>query len=139
MPIFSILLLILFPAIVLAQSDDFSADDILGQYLLTGKRVTKQQTYNGKVTIYREDNALKLKRVIDGKTIVGDVAGGYVLDGDTRVIRMRFKQAQKSYEEICQWQGDLKNYTHMRCYLYHPASDNRDSAMEVMYLDLATN
>jgi hypothetical protein len=93
------------------------ADFILGKYLLPGKGVDSQQTYTGKITIYREDRKLKLSRIIDGETIIGDVVFETALGRYKKVTRIRFKQGNKSYEETCLWQGDLDNYARMSCYL----------------------
>ena len=129
-----VILLALAPFLACAE-DDFMADFILGKYLLVGKGVDTQYTYTGKITIYREENSLKLKRVVDGKTTVGSVAFESALGGDSKVIRIRFSQAGKSFEETCLWQSDLDNYARISCYLYSPGGDTRDPGMEVMYHD----
>lgn len=131
----TIVILITLAPFLASAEDDFMADFILGKYLLLGKGVDTQRTYTGKVRIYREDQGLKLTRMIDGQSVVADVTFETALGGDANVIRIRFKQADQSYEETCLSQSDLDNYARLTCYLYHPGSTTRDPGMEVFYHD----
>jgi hypothetical protein len=130
----AIFLLLIIPVFACAE-DGVIADFILGKYLLVGKGVDTQQTYTGEIIIYRDDKGLKLIRMINGQSTVADVGFETTLGGDKEVIRIRFKQADKSYEETCLWQSDLDNYARISCYLYHSGNNTKDPGMEVMFHD----
>lgn len=56
----AIVLALLVPVFAVAQGDFFT-EFFVGDYLLVGKGLNTNKTYTGKVEIYRENGALKLK------------------------------------------------------------------------------
>lgn len=129
------LFLVLSVATIANAEDDFLTGFFVGEYLLVGKALDSKQTYSGKVTIYLDDDALKLKKIIAGQTIIADVALEATAGGDSKVLRMRYQQAGVNYEQTCLWQSDLDNYARISCYLYQPQKQTRDPGLEVLFYD----
>jgi hypothetical protein len=113
--------------------EDFFGDFFAGKYLLVGKGPDTEQTYTGKVDIYRDNGILKVKRVIGGRSVVGNVAFEPASDGDTKVLRFRYEQAYIEYEQTCLWQSDLDNYARISCYLYQPGVRTSNPGLEVLF------
>ncbi len=129
------LFLVLFIPTIASAEDDFLRDFFAGEYLLLGKALDSNKTYTGKVSIYRDGNALKLKKIINGQTTIANAALESTLGGDRKVLRIRYQQAGVNYEQTCLWQSDLDNYARISCYLYQPGTDTRDPGLEVLFYD----
>ncbi len=129
------LFLVLFIPTIASAEDDFLRDFFAGEYLLLGKALDSNKTYTGKVSIYRDGNALKLKKIINGQTTIANVVLESTLGGDSKVLRIRYQQAGVNYEQTCLWQSDLDNYARISCYLYQPGTDTRDPGLEVLFYD----
>ena len=125
--------------IVFAQSA-FAEENILndyfeGSYLLVGKGVDTDHTYTGKVEIFRDKGSLKLKRTVNGTAIVGSAAIEAALGGDARVLRFRYVEAGKAFEQTCLWSNDLDNYPRISCYLYEAGGKTMNPGLEVLFHD----
>lgn len=59
--------------------------------------------------------------------------------GDARVLRIRFEQDGKSYEQTCMVGSDLDNYARISCYLYVPGRKTMNPGMEVLFIDHNAN
>ena len=128
--------LLFFSTLVCAESENFT-EFFVGDYLLLGKGVDTDETYSGKTVIYTEQGHLKLKRMIGGDSITGDIAFEPALGGEAEVLRIRFQDGGKKYEQTCLWQTDLNNYPRISCYLYRPGVYTDKPGMEVMFHDRA--
>ncbi len=131
-------LVLLVSASALGQ-DDFSSEFLIGKYLLVGKGFDSNETYIGKVEIYREEGNLKIKRVVNNQVIVGETAIESALGGDTKVLRFRYKEAGEMHEQTCLWQSDLDNYARISCYLYQPNVKTLNPGLEVLFHDHTAN
>lgn len=114
---------------------DFLAEAQIGKYILIGKAVDSDKTYMGKVEIFAEADTLKVTRTIDGNTVTGRAAIEPALNGDATVLRIRFAQNGKEFEETCLFRGDLDNNSRISCYLYHPGISTKDPGLEAMFHD----
>lgn len=136
---FFVTLLTLISFVTYAQTpeteEDFISAFVTGQYVLIGQGIDTDTTYSGHVSIYLEDKQLKIKRVIDGKLIIGTAAFESALNGDAKVLRIRFLDNSKSYEETCLWASDLDNYARISCYLYIPGKDIKKPGFEALFID----
>jgi hypothetical protein len=127
--------LALFTSSPVLASEDFFGDFFVGNYLLVGKALDTEQTYTGKVEIYRDNDSLKVKRIIGGQTVAGRAAFEPALGGDTKVLRFRYKEAGIEYEQSCLWQSDLDNYARISCHLYRPGVRTSNPGLEVLFHD----
>lgn len=116
-------------------NNDSLGDFLVGNYLLVGKGLDIEQTYTGKVEIFRENDILKVKRVIGGNTVIGNAAIEPALGGDTKVLRFRYEETGIEYEQSCLWQSDLDNYARISCYLYQPGVQTSNPGLEVLFHD----
>ena len=115
--------------------DDLMHGFVVGQYVLIGQGVNTESTYSGEVSIFIEDNQLKVKRAINGNVILGTAAFESTLNGDTKVLRIRFFENNRSYEETCMWSSDLDNYARITCYLYIPGEKITNPGYEALFID----
>jgi len=118
-----------------AQADDSGLRDfLLGNYILIGKAVDSDATYQGKVELYAEKNGgMKAKRMIQGQTVIGDAALETALGGEAQVLRIRFSEKNIAYEETCLWKSDLDNYARISCYLYRPGGATANPGLEALF------
>lgn len=108
---------------------------LVGDYLLVGKAPDSQLTYSGKVSIRAGEQGLEVRRVIGDTSVTGIAAIEPALQGEARVLRIRFEQEGVGFEETCLWQSDLDNYARISCYLYQPQVPTRQPGLEVMFYD----
>ena len=118
--------------------EDFLSSFVKGKYLLVGKSVDSDQTYHGKVEIKNNDGALNVLRHINGKTINGTGAIESVLNGDAKVLRIRFSENDIQYEQTCLIDNDLDNYARISCHLYQPNVSTNQPGLEVLFIDRTT-
>lgn len=129
-----IVILIILPLASIAE-EDFLSSFVQGSYLLVGKGLDSEQTYHGKVQIKNNNGALKIVRYINGKTIDATGAIEPALNGDARVLRIRFTENEKLYEQTCLVDSDLDNYARISCYLYQPEAKTNQPGLEVLFND----
>jgi hypothetical protein len=130
--------LALFTSSPALANEDFFGDFFVGKYLLIGKGLNTEQTYTGKVEIYRENDSLKVKRIIGGQSVIGSALFEPALGGDTKVLRFRYEEAGIEYAQSCLWQSDLDNYARISCYLYRPGVRTSNPGLEVLFHDRTT-
>jgi hypothetical protein len=111
------------------------SDFLLGKYLLVGKGIDTGRAYTGKVEIFREKGELRVKRIIDNKVVVGSAAIEFALGGDADVLRFRYNEGGKKYEQTCLWLSDLDNYARISCYLYESGVHTINPGLEVLFHD----
>ena len=111
------------------------SDFLLGKYLLVGKGVDTGQVYTGKVEIFREKSELRVKRIIGNKVVVGSAAIESALGSDANVLRFRYNEGGKKYEQTCLWLSDLDNYARISCYLYKPGVHTINPGLEALFHD----
>jgi len=78
---------------------------------------------------------LKVRRSINGQVIYGTAAIETALNGDARVIRIRFRENQIFYEQTCLSQSDLDNYARISCYLYRLDKSTTEPGLEALFHD----
>ena len=115
--------------------ENFLASFISGEYTLVAQGIDTQETYSGSVSIYLEENKLKIKRVINGKTIFGLANFETALNGDANVLRIRFSEMNINYEETCLFRSDLDNYARISCYLYIPGKTILKPGLETFFIN----
>ncbi|TEW51511.1 hypothetical protein [Psychromonas algicola] len=126
-----------FFSLAVRAEDNFVEKFVVGDYLLIGEGIDTQQTYSGKVSIYLEERKLKVKRIIDGQSIVGVASFESVLSGESKALRIRFQENNIRYEESCLWGSDLDNYARISCYLYIPGADINKPGLEALFINHA--
>lgn len=127
-----LLLLVCIPPFAFAEQD---GSFLIGKYRLVGKAADSDETYTGKVEIFLENEALKVRRKIEKQMTVGDAGIESALNGDAKVLRIRFTENDVKYEETCLWRSDLNNYARISCYLYQPDMRTMDPGLEVLFYD----
>lgn len=131
---FFLSILVCIPPFAFAEQNSFF---LTGKYLLVGKAVDSDETYTGKVEIFLENETLKVRRKIEKQVTVGDATIESALNGDAKVLRIRFSESDVKYEETCLWRSDLNNYARISCYLYQPGVKTMSPGLEVLFYDHA--
>lgn len=134
-----IALMVMITPFVANAEDNFLARYLVGNYLLIGQGVDSKSTYSGNVSMYLENNKLKVKRTIKGKVTIGQASFKQVLQGDSSVLRIQFSENGISFEETCLLRGDLDNYARITCYLYIPGADITNPGLEALFIDNSLN
>ena len=114
--------------------DDFLKDFIIGNYVLIGKAINSDDTYHGKVQIYKDKSNIKIKRLIDQKEIIGDAKLETTADGDATVLRINFIDNNERVNSTCLIHSDLHNYPRITCYLYYPDFKTFDPGLETFFI-----
>jgi hypothetical protein len=133
-----LLLFLLMVPLVQAQdlSDAFLADFVAGTYLLIGRQMDSETTYQGRIDIFRDpQHVLKVRRTIGGRVIEGTAAIEKATMAETQVLRMRFTEAGTPYECTCLIQGDLDNYARLSCHRYRRDGKTRQPGLEALFHD----
>lgn|SRR5690554_201290 len=123
------------PPLAVAEDNLMFYNFLVGDYLLIGKALDSDETYTGKVRLYLEDDALKVHRTINGKTVTGNAALETALHGEKTVLRIRFTENKVKYEKTCLSQTDLDNYARLSCYLYQPRKSTKKPGLEALFYD----
>jgi hypothetical protein len=119
-------------------ADDPLTGFVVGNYLLVGKAPDSNKTYHGKLSINNRDGQLKVTRNTNGVSIQGSAAIERSLDSGANVLRIRFFEKGKNYEETCLVSGDLDNYARISCYLYTTDNTTKQPGMEVLFHEVTT-
>ncbi|TNC85107.1 MAG: hypothetical protein CSH37_08730 [Thalassolituus sp.] len=122
-------------SLVCVAEDDFLHMMVQGKYLLVGKGLDSDHTYHGKVEIKEQNGKLTVLRRINGKTTHGAAAIESALDGDAKVLRIKFAEGESKYEETCMIGSDLDNNARISCYLYQPKIRTMQPGLEVLFND----
>ncbi|MES9846192.1 MAG: hypothetical protein ABW162_06275 [Candidatus Sedimenticola sp. PURPLELP] len=130
-----LVVLVLTIPLAMAERQEAIARFVVGNYLLIGKSVDSTETYHGTIEIHADGKQLGVKRVINGETVLGSGAIEQALGGDTDVLRIRFTQYGKVFEETCLVSGDLDNYARISCYLYQPGVKTMNPGLEAFFHD----
>jgi hypothetical protein len=132
------LFLILAVIPVLSQADDamneFLKMIVPGEYTVIGKNINSDKTYQGEVSITRQDDTFAVMRSINGTKIVGQAAIESAAGGDAKVLRIRFEENNVNYEETCLVSSDLDNYARISCYLYMQDGKTRQPGLEALFI-----
>lgn len=121
------------------MDEDFLSNFVSGNYLLIGQGVDTNETYNGTVSIYLENQQLKIKRTINKQVTNGVAHFKSTLSGDSKVLRIQFSENDIDYEETCLWASDLDNSARITCYLYIPGADIKNPGIEALFIDHSFN
>ena len=108
---------------------------VQGKYLIVGKAIDSEKTYIGKISIVKDKDTLQVIRTIDDLQVTGSASIETAIGGDAKVLRIRFKEQEKKYEETCMVSSDLDNNARISCYLYQPNVTTNDPGFEVFYND----
>ena len=130
----SLILLLIYSAFIHAE-EDFLEMMVQGKYLIVGKAIDSEKTYFGKLSIFKDKGTLQVIRTIDDRQVSGNASIESAIGGDAKVLRIRFKEQEKSYEETCMVSSDLDNNARISCYLYQPNIKTNDPGFEVFYND----
>lgn len=116
--------------------ENFLAHFISGRYHLIGKALNSQETYYGKATLTtHKKNKLVIQKIIAGKTIVGSDAIEKTSLSNAFVLRIRFSEKNKPFEETCMISSDLDNQARITCYLYQPDVSTKNPGFEAYFVD----
>ncbi|MDO6682639.1 MULTISPECIES: hypothetical protein [unclassified Oceanobacter] len=133
------LLLVVLSSVSYAKDIDsaagFLADFLSGHYTLVGKAVNSDATYTGKVTLYQEHGALKVKRAINNRVVLADATLEKSFSGDADVLKIQFTDNGVNYKESCLFSGDLDNYARISCYLYMADGETNSRGLETFFID----
>ena len=91
---------------------------LVGSYECIGRWPDSNKTFSGRVEISEANEGVKIIRMIDGQIIEAVGKYGTATPDGIRVLRVKFNQNGKAYEETCLVSGDLDNYARITCYLY---------------------
>ena len=105
-----------------------------GTYLLIGKHLDSSETYLGEVSIALSESGLSITRTISGKVVHGTASISHATSDHTPVLRMRFSEGGKDYEETCIVANDLDNYARITCYFYVPGTRTKNPGMEALFI-----
>ncbi len=122
-------------AFIVYAEDGLLSDLLIGKYLLIGKSPDSDNTYSGKVEIYGGTDKLKVIRQIGNLTVHGEATIETVLNGDAKVLRVRFSENTIEYEETCLVHSDLDNNPRISCYLYQPGVKTEMPGIEALFHD----
>jgi hypothetical protein len=115
--------------------EDFLRNYISGNYLLIGKSVDSDKTYHGNLSIRADNSQLRVTRNLNGESVDGNATIESTSSGDRSVLRIRFMQNHREYEETCLFQSDLDNYPRISCYLYQPGKNTDNPGLEAFFHD----
>lgn len=132
---FIVTLLLLATSLVAYGGEDFLKTMVQGKYILVGKAVDSDATFHGRVEIKQVADELIVTRKVSGKVIKGRAAIEPAAGGDARVLRIRFEDSGRAYEETCMVGSDLDNYARISCYLYEPGVKTSQPGLEVFFID----
>lgn len=115
------------------EKDEYLKQYILGDYQIIGKSLDSKVTYCGIASIYQSGSELTVKRIINGKTIVGKVSIEKAGPEKISVLRTRFSDSGADFEQTCLVSSDLDNYARITCYLYSPGKRTDDPGLEAYF------
>jgi hypothetical protein len=119
-----------------AIDEAFLYDYLAGKYILIGKALDGDSTYQGSVEFVSKRDHLDVTRTLNGVTVMGIGRIEYALGADrATVLRVRFKQDGVDYETTYLWRSDLDNYARISGYLYRPGVKTDSPGMEVLFID----
>lgn len=130
-----IVVLLFLPLPGVAEDESMIRNFLVGDYLLVGNGPDSDEPYTGKVRLYLEGSALKVRRTINGQTVTGNAAIETALRGEAKVLRIRFTEGETVYEKTCLSQSDLDNYARISCYLYRPEESTESPGLEALFYD----
>ena len=107
---------------------------VFGQYDLIGKSIGSKNTYFGEVSIAGTDENMTVTRTINGKIVKGTAAIEHTTGEKIHVLRMRFEENGKNFEETCLVDIDLDNYARLTCHLYIPNETVSEPGLEAMFI-----
>ena len=128
------LALLVLSSVAMAQESPL-ADFVVGSYVLIGRSIESDDTYSGRIEIYRAADGLKIRRTLHGVVTAGDAAIETVLGGEAQVLRLRFTDNAERFEETCLVQGDLDNAARISCYLYKPGQRTAKPGLEALFIE----
>lgn len=106
-----------------------------GNYFLVGKHLDSKETYYGEVSITKNESGLSVVRNISGKVVTGSAAVEHATPDKVPVLRIRFSDSGKNYEETCMVGSDLDNYARITCHLYLPGKKTMEPGMEAYFIN----
>jgi len=113
------------PGVAAGSQPSPTSDDIndllgylTGSYFLIGKELDGEKTFLGKVIINRKGTRLQILRTVNGTTVEGVGRIEVAPLASSRVLRIRFKSGNSSFEGTYLYHSDLDNYPRITGYLY---------------------
>jgi len=134
MKVFIPLLLLLLSPFANASSDHL-LNFVVGKYLLVGKALDSDQTYSGKIEISRKGDQLVVQRQIAKAATKGTGSIETAMQGEAKILRIRFTEDSQKYEETCLIKPDLDNYARISCHLYKPGVKTNKPGLEALFYD----
>lgn len=131
----ALVLTALCPAFACAAGDGaFAYDFLSGRYELIGRAPGPGRLYAGTVDLRPAGDGLRVTRRIGGVEVQGTGRLEAAREG-APVLRIRFRERGRAYEETCLWRSDLDNYARITCYLYEPGAIRQAPGIEAFFVD----
>jgi len=135
--VFTGILAVCMTASLVAQQQEFPDPAFFaGSYRLVGKALESDSTFEGTLVLLIAEDSLIVVRRVNGERLQGRWGIEPVLEGELRVVRMRFSQGDGTLEATYLWQADLDNYPRMSGYLYRKGLATDDPGLEVLFYQL---
>lgn len=107
------------PVFAAGQAADRGLNYLAGSYVVIGKHADSEKTYTGRMTVSLTEQALKIVRVIGGRSTPGTGTMDVATPDQIPVLRVSFKEHGKLHEQTCMVSSDLDNYPRVSCYVQH--------------------
>ena len=114
---------------------EFLYDFLQGTYKVIGKMPDSNQTYTGKVILKIEGNQMQVIRKIGSKEIKGIGKIEIATGDEIKVLRVRFREYDKTYEVTYIINSDLDNYARLSGYMYLEDGGTIIPGMEALFID----
>jgi hypothetical protein len=118
-----------------SDEDDFLYEFLEGSYHLIGRLPDSNKTYSGRVVLKKMGDKLEVVRMIEGKEIKGIGKIETATADKIKVLRIRFREENKSYEATYLIDSDLDNYGRLTGYLYIKGKETKKPGLEALFLD----
>lgn len=116
-----------------AERNAFLRDYLAGSYEFIGKGIDMRSTYFGTATIESTGEQMTMQRDIEGQRVTAVASIESATADDIAVLRVRFEQDGKQFEETCLIANDLDNYPRLTCHLYQPGSYEQQPGLEAFF------
>lgn len=114
---------------------EFLYQFLQGTYDLIGRVPDSNKTYTGKVVPRKSDDYFDVIRRIEGKEIKGTGEIETATADETRILRVRFVEGNKSHQATYLIGSDLDNYGRMAGYLYLKEGGTKVPGLEALFID----
>lgn len=117
------------------STEEFLAGFVAGKYHLIGKQLHSEDAYYGDAEIIASGKKLKIKKHIQGKTLIGTGAIESITADNILILRFRFGENTAAIEETCQIDSDFDNYARLTCHFYQKGEPTDSPGLEAMFIN----